>query len=171
MLSAKAAVRRLIGHNINSNLLKLSSDGHISSKVATIRFARQGQLLIAKRNLHTLRRWQPATLSRVCNVEQCNRKYSVKSSGDNAAWNGANDFDDEDSDGDGDGGDFRKESQRLPVIFSVPEVWPRLPVIVNNGGTLFPNYMKVFEVRLFIPFHWTLRIIFCFIYRRSLINN
>jgi hypothetical protein len=35
---------------------------------------------------------------------------------------------------------------RLPALFSVPELWPRLPIIVHKGSPIFPNFMKIFEV-------------------------
>lgn len=37
---------------------------------------------------------------------------------------------------------------RLPAVFSVPEIWPRLPIITYRGSPIFPQFMKIFEVSL-----------------------
>lgn len=143
MLSATAAVRRLIGHNIFSNLSKLSPGGQFGSKLTSTRLACQGQFLFSARNVHALRKYQPVAFS----GQSC-RPYST-GKGDQNGPQDADDHNEEDDLSDEDD-NFENSTQRLPAIFAVPEVWPRLPIIVNQGSTLFPNYMKVFEVCLLL---------------------
>lgn len=145
MLSATAALRRLIGHNIYSNLSKISTGSRFGSKLTSTRFANHGQILFSARNIHALRKYQPVAF-----FEQSYRPYSTGAGkGDKDGPQDAEGHDDDDDDTDDDDY-FENSTQRLPAIFAVPEVWPRLPIIVNQGSTLFPNYMKVFDVCLLL---------------------
>lgn len=122
MLSAIAAVRRLNGLNRCSSWFEISP----CSKLIYTHCLNQEKLSIATRNIHTLRKWQPATPTgqshrHVFTDETIITEFTRRD---------------------------RKLTQelmeRVPLL--IPKYWPRLPVLVNQGEPLFPNCLKIFEV-------------------------
>lgn len=39
---------------------------------------------------------------------------------------------------------------QLPITVSIPEVWPHVPIIAVRRNPIFPRFMKILEVSVFL---------------------
>lgn len=132
MLAAANTIRRSVGHKLLTKLSKQTNSQLYHSNLTSKSKIRFSYSIFNKRNSNFVQRFGPAAFG----------VHSVRAfSTEDHAKNQNNDEEDDD---DGDDGDDRVS--RLPALFSVPEVWPRLPIITNKSSPIFPNFMKIFEV-------------------------
>lgn len=148
MWSAANTLRRSVGHKFLTKCVKsTTSHGHGKlhySNLTSNTMARLSCRIASKRNSSIAQRLGPSVFGARCIREFSTNDDSKRQTDEEAA--AANE---EEEDG---GGDDERVS-RLPAIFSVPEVWPRLPIITNKSSPIFPNFMKIFEVNLCITKH------------------
>lgn len=135
MLAAATSIRRSIGNNVLSRLTQTpkhrSIHLNLTSKANTVRLSK-----------NPLFNYNASNSSRISSSLFSFPTYREYSRSDNSK---KQDNDDHPEDPEEDLEDDERVS-RLPALFSVPEVWPRLPVIVNKTSPIFPNFMKIFEV-------------------------